>query len=396
MPMYEVSKGPEGSAWRFQVALGRDQATGKYRTVVEHFHGPSQSGKQPPKVVREAFDEFVQRARAGLAVGKRGATLNDAWDRFLEVAELAPYTRVNYVLQWDKHLRPAIGRTRVADLAPMHLSQLYKTLVDSGALSASSVRKLHAYVRDATSTAVNLGWIVTDPALGVRTPRVSARRHPEVPTPEHIAKLIELAEAENPELAMFYELAVSMGARRGEVVALRRSNLEEQPGGGLMVKITNAAYQVKGQPVGLKDTKAHQERPVHLARSVATMVRAHLARQTMRAHAGMVEMCPDPYLFARDVAGSRPWRPDYATQRFTTLWARVERLTGAPHAKLHDLRHFHITELIDAGVPMPEIRDRVGHSSLQVTNGYAGSRADADAAAAEVFESRRARKAVGG
>jgi integrase len=35
--------------------------------------------------------------------------------------------------------------------------------------------------------------------------------------------------------------------------------------------------------------------------------------------------------------------------------------------RLHDLRHGHVTALMETGVPLPVIAQRVGHSSVAVT-----------------------------
>lgn len=40
---------------------------------------------------------------------------------------------------------------------------------------------------------------------------------------------------------------------------------------------------------------------------------------------------------------------------------------GLPHMRIHDLRHSHVSMLWDAGVPVPAISKRIGHSSPKVT-----------------------------
>jgi integrase len=105
----------------------------------------------------------------------------------------------------------------------------------------------------------------------------------------------------------------------------------------------------------------------------------------MRAHTARCELAEDPFLFSADPAGLQPWSPDPVSKRFKRLWAR----TGAPHARLHDLRHFHATDLVEAGVPITVIQKRLGHSNVSVTSRYAHSREEADEAAAEAYEARR-------
>jgi integrase len=69
----------------------------------------------------------------------------------------------------------------------------------------------------------------------------------------------------------------------------------------------------------------------------------------------------DDLLF-RDEAG-RPMAPMVFTQRFQ----KASRDAGVPQIRFHDLRHGHCTYLMEAGVPLPAIAQRVGHSSIAVT-----------------------------
>ncbi len=48
----------------------------------------------------------------------------------------------------------------------------------------------------------------------------------------------------------------------------------------------------------------------------------------------------------------------------------IER-TGLPKIRVHDLRHSHVSLLIDLGFPAPAIAERIGHSSISVTYTYA-------------------------
>ena len=68
---------------------------------------------------------------------------------------------------------------------------------------------------------------------------------------------------------------------------------------------------------------------------------------------------PNPvYGFSFD-AGVTPWRPDYLSTAFGRLSKRKVRL--------HDLRHYHTTRLLTAGVPVSTVSKRVGHTSTAVT-----------------------------
>ena len=44
---------------------------------------------------------------------------------------------------------------------------------------------------------------------------------------------------------------------------------------------------------------------------------------------------------------------------------------GIPRIRVYDLRHSHVSLLIDLGFPAPAIAERIGHSSISVTYTYA-------------------------
>ncbi len=70
-----------------------------------------------------------------------------------------------------------------------------------------------------------------------------------------------------------------------------------------------------------------------------------------------VSLAPDAFVFAAEVDGSRPWRPDTWTHRFVRLRSKL----GMKQVRLHDLRHFVVTRLLAAGVPVSQVAGRVGH-----------------------------------
>ena len=88
------------------------------------------------------------------------------------------------------------------------------------------------------------------------------------------------------------------------------------------------------------------------------------------------------YIFAMDPTGQRAWRPDSANAR----WARTRVAAGVnASVRLHDLRHFQATQLLDAGVPVPTVAARLGHADGTTTMKiYAHRTQRADQQAADI------------
>jgi integrase len=77
----------------------------------------------------------------------------------------------------------------------------------------------------------------------------------------------------------------------------------------------------------------------------------------------------DGFVFSPELDGSKPWRPYH----WTSAWSRLrDRIGIDPAVRLHDLRHFTATRLLDAGVPVKTVSGRLGHARPATTlNVYA-------------------------
>ena len=83
-----------------------------------------------------------------------------------------------------------------------------------------------------------------------------------------------------------------------------------------------------------------------------------------------------------DPTGQRAWRPDSANAR----WAKTRDAAGiSASVRLHDLRHFQATQLLNAGVPVPTVAARLGHADGTTTmKVYAHRTQRADQQAADI------------
>lgn len=58
-----------------------------------------------------------------------------------------------------------------------------------------------------------------------------------------------------------------------------------------------------------------------------------------------------------------PWRPNWETERFIV----TRTVAGVGRFRLHDLRHFMATEMLDAGVPIVVVSRRLDHRRVSTT-----------------------------
>ncbi|HYL36491.1 MAG TPA: site-specific integrase [Bryobacteraceae bacterium] len=158
-------------------------------------------------------------------------------------------------------------------------------------------------------------------------------------------------------LSMFLKVAAATGARRGEVLALRWSDIKQSD-----VMITRSLTQTK-QVLDFKDTKTGKPRRVNLPESVLVPLDAHRKRQDeFRRRFGPDYRADLDLIFANP--DGTPLKPDSVSASVSLLCRRL----GLPEgASLHTLRHSHGSVLLADGVDLATVSERLGHSSVRVT-----------------------------
>jgi integrase len=172
---------------------------------------------------------------------------------------------------------------------------------------------------------------------------------------------------------------VVLGARRSELVALKWREVDLAAG---EVLIASGVVRVAGQPLIDKDTKTHAKRRVAVGVETVELLRAHRARQAAAALAAGAALPPEAYVFARSPDGRSAISPDGVSHRFQELAAQL-----GVRARLHDLRHFMVTQLVAGGVDWRTVSGRAGHADGHMTLAtYAHFQQAQDRQAAELME----------
>lgn len=137
--------------------------------------------------------------------------------------------RTRYRYDLAHYVIPHIGGQRLQALRPATVSKLYSDLAASGGrrgglIAASSVEHVHRTLRKALNDAVNIERLIaSNPADRAKRPRVAPSEVVIVWNADQLHAF--LATAAPHRLSAFYRLAAYTGARRGELLFLRWSDL---------------------------------------------------------------------------------------------------------------------------------------------------------------------------
>jgi integrase len=336
------------------------------------------------------------------------ATVRQLMERYLDVLTIEDTTRVGYERLVRLHIEPLLGDLSIGRIDGETLDSFYKELRTCRAhcrgrrfvehrtatehecdercgphrckpLGGSSIRQIHNILNGAFTRAVRWRWIGTNPVKQAAPPSQPAP-NPQPPTPAQAARLVEEAWAD-PDWGMFVWLAMTTGARRGELCALRWNRVDFVTG---VLDIRSSIAQT-GKRVWEKDTKTHQRRRIVLDPQTLALLQAYLQHCAQQAAALDLELAEDAFVFSSAPDGSASLKPDTVTQRYARLAARL-----GWDMHLHQLRHFSATELIAAGVDVRTVAGRLGHggggsTTLRV---YSAWVAEADQRAADSLGSR--------
>ena len=328
---------------------------------------------------QKALNALLTAEPTNTSDGRTVGQLLDEWMTFREANGAAAKTIAENRRKVEHDIRPALGSVVLVDLTAKHLDTAYSAWLNQP-LSKTTVHHLHAIISAALTQAVKWGYIAANPAKQASPPAV-AQRSTEVPTPEVVGSLITKAEESNDRvMAAAISLAFITGARRGELCALRWSDVVLGEGVGA-IRIERSLSVVDNQ-ITVKGTKTGMGRTVPIdARSVAFLQKIRIDQEAF-ADASGAALCADPFVMSQSGDGSTPFEPGRLTDRFRLIGERA-RVKGV---RFHDLRHAHITYLIAAGVDVVAVAARAGHAQPTMTlNRYGHALPTSDDAAATVI-----------
>jgi integrase len=274
------------------------------------------------------------------------------------------------------HLKPALGRTVLAKLAPESI-QRYMNQKRTEGLSNRTVQYHHAVLRRALGLAERFGKVSRNVAKLVSPPKVErAEIRPLTPQQVH---LLERAIVSDRQAAL-YSLALRLGLRQGELLGLQWPDVDLVAG----TVTVNRTLQPYGGEYHLDPPKTDKSRrTIGIPTGIVQLLDAHRKQQIAeRLYAGPAWQGEQWNLVFTTEAGA-PCYGSHLTRRFQSLLASI----GLPRQRFHDLRHAAASFMISKGVDLRVVMEVLGHSQIGVTaNTYAHVQVEATRAAVEQVE----------
>lgn len=339
-----------------------DPATGRLVRRSKTVHAPTRGAK---RFLEDELGKFRTEVAQRAVTGSKAplSRLLDEWVGTLG-GHLSPKTQESYVDRVENQIRPALGAVRLDQLTAHRIDLFYAALRGQG-LKPRTVQLVHAVLRSVLELGVDWGWIVANPMLKVRRPRIPKEEKVAL-TVAQVGAIYEAAT--DPMVRCAIGLAALTGVRRGEACGLKWSDIAEDG----TVSISRAwVPDAHGQH--LSPTKSGMRRLVVLGALGEEMVEQYRAAQ-LDTWGKLGEW------LLSDGDGADPLR----ARVLTTAFAGIVRSLGIK-ATFHDLRHFADSLGVAIGVDPVSASRRSGHSPEVMMAVYAHGTLEQDQRAAEMM-----------
>ena len=269
--------------------------------------------------------------------------------------DLRDKSKLQYV-QTSKKLKP-IANIPLQDITPITVQKFMNKLPAS--MASSSKKKVYQLLFTVAKKAFNLGMINKNFMAPVEPPTVKIHDI-EIFTQNEISSILAYLKSDqiSSNLAKLYPfilLAITTGARLGELLALKWENVDLSE--NKIHIVSNLQYIPHKGIIENPPKTAAGVRYITLPVTVVQVL-----KELKRGSGNVLRMIkPSDYVFHTKLG--TPYQPG----NITHYWRSIVIGAGVPYKNFHVLRHTHATQLLAANVPILEVTKRLGHSKASHT-----------------------------
>ena len=304
------------------------------------------SAKTRAEVVRklrklqQQLDDGFPAPSAGLTV----AQLLDQWFEDVLRHQVSPNTASNYRSMAELHIKPTLGRKKIANLTTADVDRLLSNKTDSG-LSVSTVGRIRNVLSQSLDQGIRWGSVHRNVASLSRSPK-GVRAEGRTLSPQQARTLLNAMRGHRNEV--LYALMLSTGLRRGEALGLQWRDFEEDVG----VLLVRRQLTREDGVLFNKDTKtAKSRRAINLPAPLISRLKSHRAVQNeMRLSMGRA-WTNSGHIFT--TSNGTPIDPRNISREFREIC----RDAGIGDWHPHELRHSAASLMLAQGVKLQVVSE---------------------------------------
>lgn len=311
--------------------------------------------------VGQWIDQWIEAGAPGRKKKKVGQRTLERYEELLRV-----------------HVKPTLGHRPLQQLRATEIDKLYEALETK--IAPMTLHHLHTTFNSCLSTAERKGLILANPM----------RRAEQVPSPGESDHGLALSEPDLNSLVTGFKplrpiypivaLTAAIGARRNEVLAFRWIDFDPDK---KTIRVERAIEVTKKFGTRYKSPKTWRGlRTVALDNGTVAML-LQLRETHLRLRAGVPDgveidlslvrlpddalVFPNPPSACEDFSFTQPRDPHTFSKQFKKRAVKL----GFSDFKFHHLRGTHATLLLDRGVPVHSVAERIGDDPSVLLKNYA-------------------------
>lgn len=273
------------------------------------------------------------------------------------------------------YINPIIGPMKLSTVMPMHVRRVVNAMTAKG-LSANYIHHCHGVMSVSFNAAMEAGLLKTNPAKGVKTPRVVRKKYTIVDR-DSIPAFIAAAKEDVNGLAMIFLLLT--GLRAGEERGLKWSDIDLDD----KRMSINRQLPSKGKPAFVLP-KDGSTRTIELPPEAVELLRQQKKDQAALRLAAGEKWVSNDIVDGLVFRSARGWFLSESVLH-KAVKAVGEKI-GMPALHPHDLRHSYAVAALRSGIDIKTVQNNLGHRNAVMTlDTYAAYTTDAGKVGAEKF-----------
>ena len=337
------------------MSIYKDNVTGKWRVVYRYTDWTGKT-KQTSKRGFPTKREAQMWERELLL--KKEAKLDMTFESFYEIYVEDMQNRIRDNTWGTKtniartKILPYFGKRKIGEIEPRDIIAWQNELLairqpNGKPYSASYLQKIHSQLSAIFNHAVRYYDLHSNPAAKAGNMGNEERKEMLFWTKEEYQKFSEVM-MDKPVSYYAFQMLYWTGIREGELLALTPADFDFEHG---TVKISKTYQRFKGEDIITSPKTKKSNRTIQMPEFLCTQMQEFFKMQYGLKKKDRIFTVTKSYLHHEMDRGAKT--------------------AGVKRIRIHDLRHSHISLLIDMGFSAVAIADRVGHESIEITYQYA-------------------------
>ena len=354
MPIYKMD-GKKDGRQQYRVRINYTDRNGRARQIDRIAYGSAEAKDLERQLMREIKEKPLSA----------NMTVRQLYDEYMTVKkhEVRETTLDKSRRNLERYILPSLGSYKLDKLTNPVL-QSWKNSISEQDYSLKTRQNIYGELRALLNYAVKMDYLPKNPLSNLGNFKDAYFEIPkdklQYYTPEQFKTYIAAAREDCTTLTdwgyyVFFSLAYYTGMRKGEINALRWSDID----GDIIHVRRSITQKLKGEDRETPPKNKSSYRDLQMPVPLINILNEQKTRQ----------LTADGFTEEYRVCGGIQCLRDTSIENKNKLYA--ER-AGLPHIRIHDFRHSHASLLANNGINIQEIARRLGHSKIEMTwNTYA-------------------------